>query len=115
MPQITVDHSAELDDRLDREGLAASVHQAAVDTVAARVAACKTRFRRVGVTVVGDGPAAVVHVEVALLAGRTEEAKVALAEAILAALPHHIKEPAGVHLSAEVRDLTPSYRSALGA
>ncbi|WP_327670127.1 MULTISPECIES: isomerase [unclassified Streptomyces] len=113
MPQITVDHSADLDDRLDRAGLAAAVHQAAVDTAAARIPACKTRFRGVGTTVVGDGPASLVHVEIALLAGRTEEAKTALAEAVLAALPAHIKEPAGVHLSAEVRDLDPTYRSAV--
>ncbi|MER5443876.1 isomerase [Streptomyces sp. NPDC002790] len=113
MPQITVDHSADLHDRLDRVGLAGAVHQAAVDIVAARIPACKTRFREVGTTVVGDGVGSVVHVEIALLAGRTEEAKVALAEAVLVALPAHIKEPAGVHLSAEVRDLTPSYRSAI--
>ncbi|WP_306323495.1 MULTISPECIES: 5-carboxymethyl-2-hydroxymuconate Delta-isomerase [unclassified Streptomyces] len=115
MPQITVDHSADLDDRLDRDGLAAAVHQAAVETVAARLAACKTRFRRVDATVVGDGPASLVHVEIALLAGRTEEAKSALTEAVLAALPAHIKNPSAVHLSTEVRDLTPSYRSAISS
>ncbi|MFF3494912.1 5-carboxymethyl-2-hydroxymuconate Delta-isomerase [Streptomyces sp. NPDC002795] len=115
MPQITVDHSADLDDRLDRAGLAGAVHQAAVDIVAARVPACKTRFREVGTTVVGDGAGSLVHVEIALLAGRTEEAKTALAEAVLAVLPAHVKEPAGVHFSAEVRDLAPTYRSAVGA
>ena len=111
MPQITVDHSADLDDRIDRDGLAAAVHQAAVDTVAARIPACKTRFRRVDATVVGDAAASLVHVEIGLLAGRTEEAKASLAEAVLAALPHHIKEPTAVHLSTEIRDLAPSYRS----
>ncbi|WP_338695885.1 isomerase [Streptomyces sp. Q6] len=117
MPQITVDHSASLDDRLDRAGLAGAVHQACVDEVAARIPACKTRFRRVEETVVGDGSAdeAVVHVEIALLAGRTEEARTALTEAVLALLPAHIKEPGGVHLSVEVRNLEPAYRSAVPA
>ncbi|MYW64640.1 isomerase [Streptomyces sp. SID8379] len=116
MPNITVDHSAGLDDRIDRAGLAGAVHQACVETVAARTAACKTRFRRADETVVGDGAedAQVVHLEIALLAGRTQEAKTALAEAVLALLPEHIKNPEGCHLSVEVRDLEPAYKSARG-
>ncbi|GAA2312769.1 5-carboxymethyl-2-hydroxymuconate Delta-isomerase [Streptomyces kunmingensis] len=116
MPQITVDHSADLDGRLDRTGLAGAVHQACVDLVAARIPACKTRFRRAEETIVGDGAeeAALVHIEIALLAGRTEEAKTALTEAVLALLPGHIKAAEGVHLSVEVRDLEPAYRSARG-
>ncbi|MFJ8824967.1 5-carboxymethyl-2-hydroxymuconate Delta-isomerase [Streptomyces sp. NPDC102467] len=114
MPQITVDYSADLDDRLDRAGLAGAVHRACVDLVAARTPACKSRFRRTEETVVGDGAeeAAVVHIEIALLAGRAEEAKAALAESVLALLPEHIKGAEGVHLSTEVRDLEPAYRSA---
>ncbi|MFI7008197.1 5-carboxymethyl-2-hydroxymuconate Delta-isomerase [Streptomyces sp. NPDC050145] len=115
MPLITVDHSASLDDRLARAELTAAVHQACVDTVAARIPACKTTFRQAALTIVGDGaePAPVLHVEIALLAGRTEEAKAALAETVLGLLPAHIKDPAGVHLSTEVRDLEPTYRSAI--
>lgn len=117
MPQITVDYSGPLDDRLDRRGLATAVHRACVDTVAARTAACKTRFRRAEETVVGDGAqeAEVVHVEIALLAGRTEEAKGALVDAVLALLPEHIKAAEGVHLSVETRDLEEAYRSAVQA
>ncbi|MEV3853422.1 5-carboxymethyl-2-hydroxymuconate Delta-isomerase [Streptomyces sp. NPDC050095] len=116
MPNITVDYSADLDDRLDRAGLAGAVHQACVDTVAARTAACKTRFRPAAETVVGDGAegAHVVHIEIALLAGRTAEAKTALTESVLALLPAHLKQPDGVHLSVEVRDLEPAYKSAVG-
>ncbi|MFD8569623.1 5-carboxymethyl-2-hydroxymuconate Delta-isomerase [Streptomyces sp. NPDC059639] len=116
MPNITVDHSAGLDDRIDRAGLAGAVHQACVDTVAARTVACKTRFRRADETVVGDGTeqADLVHIEIALLAGRTQEAKTALVEAVLALLPAHIKNPKDAHLSVEVRDLEPTYKSARG-
>ncbi|QNS06613.1 5-carboxymethyl-2-hydroxymuconate Delta-isomerase [Streptomyces xanthii] len=115
MPLITVDHSAGLDERLDHDGLAGAVHQACVDKVAARIPACKTTFRSAGENVVGDGaePVQVLHVEIALLAGRTEEAKAALAETVLGLLPAHIQDPAGVHLSVEVRDLDPAYRSAI--
>ncbi|MFI7386758.1 5-carboxymethyl-2-hydroxymuconate Delta-isomerase [Streptomyces sp. NPDC049813] len=116
MPLITVDHSADLDGRLDRAGLAGAVHQACVEQVAARVPACKSRFRRAEETVVGDGAeeASVLHVEIALLAGRTGEAKTGLSEAVLALLPAHVKAAEGVHFSVEVRDLEPSYRSARG-
>ncbi|MER5950658.1 5-carboxymethyl-2-hydroxymuconate Delta-isomerase [Streptomyces sp. NPDC001904] len=116
MPNITVDHSAGLDDRIDRAALAGAVHQACVDTVSARTAACKTRFRRADETVVGDGtePADLVHIEIALLSGRTEEVKKALTEAVLALLPTHIKNPEGAHFSVEVRDLEPGYKSARG-
>ncbi|MFI0236537.1 5-carboxymethyl-2-hydroxymuconate Delta-isomerase [Streptomyces sp. NPDC016845] len=116
MPNITVDHSADLEGRLDRPALAGAVHQACVDLVGARIPACKTRFRRAEETVVGDGAeeAYVVHIEIALLGGRTEEAKTALTESVLALLPGHIKEPEGVYLSVEVRDLETAYRSARG-
>lgn len=116
MPNITVDHSAALDGRLDRPALAGAVHQACVDLVGARIPACKTRFRSAEETVVGDGTeeAHVVHIEIALLAGRTEEARTALTEAVLALLPGHIKEPEGIHLSVEVRDLEAAYKSARG-
>ncbi|MFJ3497265.1 5-carboxymethyl-2-hydroxymuconate Delta-isomerase [Streptomyces sp. NPDC086091] len=116
MPQITVDYSDRLADTFDRPGFATAVHEAVVTIAAATPQACKTRFRRTEDTVVGpdtDGHA-VVHVEIGLLAGRTEETRDRLAEAVLALLGQHLK-PTGalaVHLSTEIRDLDPSYRSA---
>ncbi|MFI8516648.1 5-carboxymethyl-2-hydroxymuconate Delta-isomerase [Streptomyces sp. NPDC085481] len=107
MPQITVDYSAPL----DRRGFALALHPLVVETVDARLDACKTRFREVEELVVGDGAThdTVVHVEIALLAGRTAEAKARLAEAVIALVPAHLKEREGVHVSAEVRDLDASY------
>ncbi|MCT4353017.1 isomerase [Streptomyces sp. Je 1-79] len=110
MPQITVDHSAPL----DRRGFALALHPLVVETVDTRIEACKTRFREVGEAVVGDGATddGLVHVEIALLPGRTDETKARLAEAVLALLPAYLKETDGVRLSAEIRDLEPSYRKA---
>ncbi|WP_329121295.1 5-carboxymethyl-2-hydroxymuconate Delta-isomerase [Streptomyces sp. NBC_01353] len=110
MPQITVDYSAPL----DRRGFALALHPLVVETVDTRIDACKTRFREVEETVIGDGSTndVVVHVDIALLAGRTDETKARLAEAVVALLPAYLKEPEGVHVSAEVRDLEPSYRKA---
>ncbi|MFF4247268.1 5-carboxymethyl-2-hydroxymuconate Delta-isomerase [Streptomyces sp. NPDC001822] len=113
MPQITVDYSAELDDGFDRRGFALALHPMVAETVTTKVPSCKTRFRRVEESVVGDAPAgdAIVHVEVALLAGRTPELKERLAETILDLLAGHLKPADGlaVHTSAEIRDLDPSY------
>ncbi|MFE0703551.1 5-carboxymethyl-2-hydroxymuconate Delta-isomerase [Streptomyces sp. NPDC058872] len=108
MPQITVDYSAPL----DRRGFALALHPLVAETVDAAVEDCKTRFREVEETVVGDGGtvAASVHVEVALLPGRTEGAKARLAEAVLDLLPRHLKATDGVLLFVEVRDLEASYR-----
>ncbi|MFH9721771.1 5-carboxymethyl-2-hydroxymuconate Delta-isomerase [Streptomyces sp. NPDC017254] len=108
MPQITVDHSAPL----DRRGFALALHPLVVETVDTTLDACKTRFREVAETVIGDGSAedVLVHVEIALLAGRTDELKARLSEAVLALLPEYLKEPEGVRLSVEIRDLETSYR-----
>ena len=114
MPQITVDYSGQLADGFDRPAFARALHAAAVEIAAAKPEACKTQFRPSENTAVGDDTAghAVVHVTLGLLAGRTEETKARLTEAVLELLRRHVK-PAGdlaLHASAEVRDLDPSYR-----
>jgi 5-carboxymethyl-2-hydroxymuconate isomerase len=87
-----------------------------VETAAAKIEACKTRTLRTEDEVVGaeaDPDAhAIVHVTLALLAGRTEETKAKLTEATLELLRKHIDPTDGLtlHVSAEVRDLDPSYR-----
>ncbi|WP_055489716.1 5-carboxymethyl-2-hydroxymuconate Delta-isomerase [Streptomyces sp. TP-A0356] len=114
MPQITVDYSAPLEYSFDRRGFALALHAEVVEIAAARIEACKTQFRRTEDTTVGadaDGHA-IVHITVGLLAGRTDETKARLAEAVLDLLRQHLKPAGGValHASAEVRDLDPSYR-----
>lgn len=114
MPQITVDHSASLADDFDRPAFARALHTAVVEIAAARPPACKTQFRPTEVTTVGDETEghAVVHVTIGLLAGRGDDTKARLTEAVLELLRQHVK-PAGnstLHASAEVRDLDPSYR-----
>lgn len=114
MPQITVDYSAGLDDTFDRAGFAAALHPLIAETVSTKIAACKTRFRRVEETVVADAPDgdAIVHIEIALLPGRTPGIRAQLTESVLELLAGHIRQADGpaLHLSAETRDLDPSYR-----
>lgn len=114
MPQITVDYPEQLEESFDRRGFALALHPLVVDTVAATLPACKTRFRRTADHVVGeeDTGHAVLHVGIALLPGRTDEAKAALTEATLSLVGQYVKPGDGVelHASAEVRDLDASYR-----
>lgn len=115
MPQITVDYSESLDVTFDRRGFALALHPVVVETAAARIEACKTRFRLTEDNVVGaDGEGhAIVHVTLALLVGRSDETKARLTEAVLELLRKYIEPTDGVatvHASAEVRDLDPSYR-----
>ncbi|MFE9018393.1 5-carboxymethyl-2-hydroxymuconate Delta-isomerase [Streptomyces sp. NPDC007808] len=114
MPQITVDYSAPLAEGFDRRGFVLALHDAVVEIAAAKYEACKTQFRPGEETAVGrdtDGHA-VVHVTLGLLAGRTDETKERLTEAVLELVRTHVKPADGtaLHASAEVRDLDPSYR-----
>ncbi|MEU6475556.1 isomerase [Streptomyces sp. NPDC047017] len=114
MPQITVDYSGQLADVFDRAAFAREVHARTVEIAEARPQACTTQFRRTEDTVVGPDTEghAIVHIGIGLLAGRTEETKARLAEAVLDALRAHLKPADGtaLHASAEVRDLEASYR-----
>ncbi|MEV2218224.1 isomerase [Streptomyces sp. NPDC050997] len=113
MPQIIVEVSSGLD-HVDWRGFAQELHSVVVETVAARLEACKTRILRTEDDVVGaeaEGHA-IVNVSIALLAGRTDETKARLTEAVLELLGKYVEPADGVtvHASAEIRDLDPSYR-----
>ncbi|MFD5472585.1 5-carboxymethyl-2-hydroxymuconate Delta-isomerase [Streptomyces sp. NPDC127105] len=114
MPQITVDYSERLADAFDRRAFARELHARTVEIAAAKPPACKTQFRRTEDTAVGPDTEghAIVHVTIGLLAGRTDETKARLTEAVLGALREHVKPVEGLalHASAEVRDLDASYR-----
>ncbi|MET9111370.1 5-carboxymethyl-2-hydroxymuconate Delta-isomerase [Streptomyces zhihengii] len=114
MPQITVDCSPGARTALDRRTFALALHRLVVDTVDTRLEACKTRFRPADETVVGDGEtdAPLVHVGIALLPGRSEELKARLSQAVVDLLLEHLGTAGGVvpHVSAEIRELEPSYR-----
>ncbi|WP_103531113.1 5-carboxymethyl-2-hydroxymuconate Delta-isomerase [Streptomyces sp. SM11] len=114
MPQITVDYSGTLDAAFDRQAPALALHPLVVATVDARLEACKTRSRRVEDFVVGaetEGRA-VLHIEIALLHGRTDATKIRLADSVLALIATQVKPVDGVtlHSSVEIPTLDASYR-----
>ncbi|UQX04408.1 isomerase [Streptomyces sp. RerS4] len=119
MPQITVDYSTSLAEAFDRRAFAAALHRLTAEAVDTPLDTCKTRFRRIAreETYVADGAPehAVVHVDVALLPGRTPEVKARLSEAVLELLRAHTAS-AGltVHASVDVPDLGAAYRKHVG-
>ncbi|WP_406086051.1 5-carboxymethyl-2-hydroxymuconate Delta-isomerase [Kitasatospora purpeofusca] len=96
MPQILVDHSAELD--FDRAVFAEEVHRAIVEVIDTTVPDCKTVFRPAERYVVGDGTTgeAVVLVEIKILAGRSAEQRAELTARVLAVLESHVTVPAAI-------------------
>ncbi|MEU6593018.1 isomerase [Streptomyces sp. NPDC046881] len=116
MPQITIDYSDTLEHAFDREGFARGLHDAVAEIAVAKPENCKSQFRPSAYTVVGqEDPGArghaVVHVTIGLLAGRSDETKAQLTEAVLDLLRKHVADTAfAVHASAEIRDLDASYR-----
>ncbi|MYV70245.1 isomerase [Streptomyces sp. SID2131] len=114
MPQILVTRTGR--DDVDWEGFASALNQVVVEKAAAGLEECKTQVVRgeevaVGADVEGHG---LVYVTIGLLAGRTDEAKAELTEAVVDLLRKFAGPEDGyrMHVSAEVRDLDPSYRKA---
>ena len=87
MPQITLEHSTHFD-ATDWRALALEIHRLCVETVGATLPACKTRIVRCDRLIIADGDPdqAMVHCDLRILSGRTQEQRTALGEAVLAAL-----------------------------
>lgn len=118
MPQITVDRSVQLEHGSDYDwpAFVRDLHSTVVEIAAAKLPACKTRFRPTGDVFVGHEQAAghaLLHIHIAMLAGRTEETKARLTEAVLELVRRHVRPAHGLtlHASAEIRELDPSNRT----
>jgi 5-carboxymethyl-2-hydroxymuconate isomerase len=109
MPHITVDYSDALTETFDRRGFGLALHPLVARTIEGTVAGCKTRFRRVDEYVIADGAddIAMVHIEVALMQGRTPDVKAELSRAVLDLVRDHIKPTPGfaLHTSVDISDL----------
>ncbi|AJC61204.1 isomerase [Streptomyces sp. 769] len=114
MPHILVDHDATLREFLDTRRFAHELHALAAKTVdGITIESCKTRFRCVEEVVIAhDAPRqALIHVDFAILPGRTTEAKTVLGQAVLDLVRAHTAAATQltVHASVEVRDLDAAY------
>ena len=113
MPQVEIEYSANLADSFDARAFAGRVHEALVEHAGADLLNCKTRLSALGDYLVGDGAPerAMVHADLRILPGRSDEQKQALAEGVLEALTEAAKGAAGldVQLTVEVRELGAHY------
>lgn len=99
MPHIIVEYSANLDGSLDVQRLVDDLHQIAVDSGVADVAAIRTRAKRRDAFRVADGDPknAFVHVTMRLRIGRSEEQRSKLADALLAATDRNLQRAYATH------------------
>lgn len=114
MPHILVDYDASLQELFDRRRFARELHSLAAETVdGLTVETCKTRFRRVDEAVIAHGEPgqALIHVEFAILPGRTAQTKKALSQAVLDLVRSHTASVTGVavHASVDITDLSTAY------
>ncbi|SEK96206.1 5-carboxymethyl-2-hydroxymuconate isomerase [Streptacidiphilus jiangxiensis] len=103
MPQILVDHSAEL--HFDRQAFAKELHPLVAEVISSDIADCKTVFRPAADHLVGDGSTQrpLVLVEIKLLSGRSTELRAELTSRVLTLLESHVTAP--VSLAVEVTEL----------
>ncbi|WP_329131075.1 isomerase [Streptomyces sp. NBC_01476] len=109
MPHITVVYSGTVADAFDRPAFAKDLHETLVTVAGGRLQGCKTRFLRLEETWIADGSPyyAMIHAELALLAGRTAEVKRETTGAVLALLRRHtaVIPAVEVQFSVEWRDV----------
>ncbi|WKX69233.1 5-carboxymethyl-2-hydroxymuconate Delta-isomerase [Streptomyces sp. XD-27] len=104
MPHIVVDYSDPLSAAFDRRAFGLALHPLVADLLEAPIDTCKTRFRRIEEAFIADGSPdqAMVHIELAILSGRTPEAKRELSRAVLDLARNHVPVPAGATLTLTV-------------
>ncbi|MEY9873604.1 5-carboxymethyl-2-hydroxymuconate isomerase [Streptacidiphilus sp. MAP12-33] len=110
MPQILVDHSADL--AFDRPAFARELHPLVSKVIDSEISDCKTVFRSATHYLVGDGSPErpVVLVEIKILSGRSAELRAELSARVLGLLEAHVTAP--VSLAVEVTELDrATYRS----
>jgi 5-carboxymethyl-2-hydroxymuconate isomerase len=109
VPQITIEYSANLDGRFDARGFASKLHGHLVAHADAQIESCKTRLVRLDEVVIGSGEPdrAMVHADIRILTGRSDEQKLLLGKAAIQSLEDAAGGTEGleVQLTVEVREL----------
>ena len=112
MPHVIAEYSANLEDRLDVQGLVNDLHRAAIDSGVAELVGIRTRAARREHFRVADGDAAngFVHIVARLRRGRSEAQRKALGQALLAAADKRLGDVYATHpvaLTVEVHEIDP--------
>ena len=109
MPQLSIEYSANLGDAFDAPAFARALHEKLVAHADAELANCKTRIVKLQDFLIGDGAPenGMVHVDMRILPGRSEDQKRSLGEAVILALDKSASGAAGfdIQLTVEVGEL----------
>lgn len=110
MPHIIAEYSANLEDRLDVGALVADLHQAAIDSAVADLAAIRTRAARREHFRVADGDPAngFVHIVARLRVGRSEEQRRKLGQLLFDAADKRLAAAYAAHpigLTVEIHEI----------
>ncbi len=109
MPQITIEYSGNLEHAFAARDLARSIHERLPALIDTQLASCKTRLVMHEDMLIGDGSDdnAMIHVDLRILPGRSNDQKLKLGEAVMAMLESSVRKPPQMklQLTVEVRDL----------
>lgn len=120
MPHLTIDYSANLEDRIDMAGLCDTLRRAAVATGVFPLPGVRVRAIRADHASIADGDPrhGYIDISVRLRAGRDPEAKARATQAIFEAARRFVAPVMAAHsvaLSLEMRDIDPGLSPKCGS
>lgn len=109
MPQVRIEYSGNLGTAFSARRFAGQIHEHLAAIALAEPASCKTRLVELTDVIIGDGSDrnGMIHVDLRILSGRTDQQKRQLGEAVMRSLREAVQKPDGVdlQLTVEVRDM----------
>lgn len=109
MPQVRIEYSGNLGASFNARRFAGRVHEHLTNIAGAEPASCKTRLIQLSDFVIGDGSEqnAMIHVDLGITSGRTDQQKEELGETVMRSLREAVEKREGVdlQLTVEVRDM----------
>lgn len=114
MPHVILEHSANLLEKSELSGFFSKLHQCLVTELTTQLETCKSRAYESHTTHLGDGTAeaAMVHLQVQVLAGRRPEVLAQTNQAIYDLMTDFFqasRQQLDLKLSVELTELSPHY------
>lgn len=99
MPHLTLEYTDNIHTQINFEQLFSKLHTLLHELANAEINSCKSRAIKLTNYFIGDGskPEAFVHLDISLLAGRTDQAKQELGKLALALLEHYFHSETTLH------------------
>lgn len=110
MPHLNLEYSSNIRQNVDFQVVFRDLHRVLNEVGQVTLNNCKSRAGKLDTFYIGDGDEehALVHLEIALLAGRSSQLKSAISSAALEVLRKHYQETLdfrGLQISVEIRDI----------